>query len=320
MQTTAEMPHLTAELAAVTDSLAQHNLFRDETFVPNFDGECSQVLIGTDTVIKTPLVQNDSDLALRNTRFEAAIVQALNKAETESPLEVPRLLLSQTKASPYYNAFTKVQGDVVEYERVRRFSEQEYLDLGRRIGAFIAWMSTAVELEVYDEIFRATRPVIFERADFIRSQAERAGADDMPRALGRLLVDVRDELDRRTDDGSITPTIVGKDDFGIGNLAFRLQGGLHMVRGNFDFGITKPSRPEREFRHFAPFPTVLEAGVDEYEAITGTKLSRELIQFWAVAQTATNYAGCLQAGPKYTAKAASKLVDLKILLPDFSID
>lgn len=251
---------------------------------------------------------------MRCVLFESAVVDTINKHNSQPPLEVPIVLQTHVSSLPYYSVFKRVGKKVIGQQDLRKLTTKELENYGTGIGNFVAWMERAITLDKYGDIYdSAGRPQIFDRKDFVHTCPNYVKDEPIPNNLKKLLLDVRDELMEREKDGDITPTIVGHDDLWVGNVAFSGKGDGLKLEGIFDFGLTKPSSPERELRALAPLPAALEAGIASYERSTSRQVARELIGFWSIAQVATNYAGMIKA--KNYVGAEGKRIDLGVLLP-----
>ncbi len=299
-------------LQAVVDSLGRFECFDGEQYGIDETGENSRVLVGQRTVVKVSREQTYD--AAQASILETLTVCALNEATTASPLAIPSALYLRSAQSPYYAVRTMVSGTVLDQDTLSSFTTGEKNDFGAALGGFIAWMGQAISLETYAEIIKTGDAEVFDRAADIRHMVTRATYDDdLPEVLRDALFSVYHELKQRKEDGSIAPVIVGHDDLRVTNETFASRTGKWALSGVFDFGLTKPSSPERELRHIALLgPDALEPAIDAYEAATGAQLSRELISFWAIAQTSTACAGWLWSGNIEIAKR--RYAELKRLL------
>lgn len=285
----------------------------EQSYIDTSTGENGRVLLGTTKVIKMPRFVQGAE-SLRCVLFESAIINTINMHDGQPPLKVPSVIQTHVTSPPYYSSLTRVGEQVIGQTELRQFDTYRLQDYGTSIGSFVAWMESAITIDEYSDIYdRSGRPQIFDRTNFVRNSPEYFKDQPIPHSLARLLLDVRDELTEREKDGDLVPTLVGHDDLWIGNVAFANTRDGPKVEGVFDFGLTKPSSPERELRALAVLPDALETGITAYESRSGRHLSRELIGFWAVAQIATNYAGMLKS--KNYAGAEGKCKDLEVLLP-----
>jgi hypothetical protein len=299
-------------LQAVVDSLGRFECFNDEHYDIDETGENNQVLVGQQTIVKVPREQ--AYRAAQASLVETLTVCALNETTLVSPLAIPRAIHLNNLRRPYYAVRTMVPGTVMDQDVLNNFTMEEKHDFGAALGGFIAWMGQAMSLETYAEIVNTRNIEVFDRAAHIRYMVARATYDDyLPELLRETLFSVYDELRLRKQDGSITPVIIGHDDLRVTNETFARRTGKWALNGIFDFGLTKPSGPERELRHIALLgPDALEPAIEVYEAATDTRLSRELISFWAIAQTSTACAGWLWSGKIEIAKR--RYVELERLL------
>jgi hypothetical protein len=277
----SELAQLHPEIESVCNHLGNQPYVQGEDYILRQNGEMNHVLVGMASVIKIPrgTENNQSIEEIAAAQFESRVVAELNNSDDQPPLILP---------------------------------------YGRQLGLFIAWLGNVISFEQYGKTIDLFNPETFDRTTAIAYEASmyasRSSDDGIPEFLGNVLLDVRNEYRLRLNDGSLEPTIIGHDDLREGNLTFTRHLSKWALSGVFDFGITKLSSPERELRHLATLgPDVLEPGIGAYESQTGAQLSRDLIQFWALAQTATNYAASLRTGN--ISKATSKHRDLKTLLP-----
>jgi len=294
------------------DSILANQADAPEQAYSEAAGEFGHVLLGRTKVIKMPGDGAQAE-SMRSVLFESAIIAELDRAALPPPVSIPSVIEAQVSSPPYYMAITRVGEDVLDQSALRHFDPTQLRDYGTRIGSFVAWMEVSLSIDSYKGLYDASgRPQIFDRADFIRISPEHFANQSLPPDLRKLLFDVRDEFVEREKDGDLKPNLVGHDDLRVGNVAFSGNGVSRRLDGIFDFGLTKPSSPERELRALAPLPDALEAGIDTYETIARRKLSHELIGFWALAQVVTSYAGML--GVNNFTGAESKRIDLQTLL------
>lgn len=289
MQETFPDPAVAAE--TVWEHLHRHYSLAGDTY-SIAQGDTNIALIThaeKQTVIKVPLTSCIRD-AEDTAYFESRIVSSLHEnAKTPPPLATPRLLNYDTSPLPY-GMYSYLPGEIVTTKEIRTWSATAKNDLGRKIGAFVAWMESAMSLERYQEI-RSSAPyaVISDREDYLH------GGLLIPRYMqlaahnqdiATFFAQTRRLYIQQKAEGALKPTIIGHDDLWTGNMVFD---NARTLRGIFDFGLTKPSSPERELRHTAAMgKEVTLAAVAEYERQTHKKVSIPLLGFWAIAQTATN--------------------------------
>jgi hypothetical protein len=315
--------HRTAD--EILTSLNMPGYFRDalrsENFVVNEDGEMNQVLVGTEHVVKMPRGTPREQAAV--TYFEGIVVGSLEDIRTPSPVAVPEYVdASFPRDLPRgmvdkvsWLALSLVPGTVLSRDQVRAFSPEEECDLGTKIGSFVAWLGTGMSPHDYQRTIKFANPVIFDRQLQIEKVTHRATIEDTPDVLTDVLIKLNRERVKRERDGSLRPTLIGHDDLHDQNLTFTRQTGRWALHGVFDFGLTKPSTPERELRHLLTLgPKTAQAGIDAYEDVTGQQVSHELLRFWAIAQAATQYAAAIWNG--HERNAAMKRLDLEAILPD----
>jgi aminoglycoside phosphotransferase (APT) family kinase protein len=315
----SELAQLHPEIESVCNHLGNQPYAQGEDYILRQNGEMNHVLVGMASVIKVPrgTENNQSIEEIAAAQFESRVVAELNNSDDQPPLILPDSY-DVSDDYPAYAVFSRVPGTVLSHEQARNFNPAEKEAYGRQLGLFIAWLGNVISFEQYGKTIDLFNPETFDRTTAIAYEASmyasRASDDGIPEFLGNVLLDVHDEYRLRLNDGSLEPTIIGHDDLREGNLTFTRHLSKWALSGVFDFGITKLSSPERELRHLATLgPDVLEPGIGAYESQTGAQLSRDLIQFWALAQTATNYAASLRTGN--ISKATSKHRDLKTLLP-----
>jgi Ser/Thr protein kinase RdoA (MazF antagonist) len=313
MTTLFELAESHPHLAPVAEELGRFESFRNEHFTLNTTGDCNEVLIGDESVVK--IAHGESKASLATATFEASVICDVHDATTPPPVDIPHIVESRTVSGDNYTAYSKVPGTVLSHEQLRILSRREKSDLGHRIGTFVAWMGSAVSISKYQSTLDFSKAEVFDRADTIEHHAARARNNVMPKQLDKVLREIEEQYHSRLADGSLEPTIIGHDDLRSDNFVFVRDGNIWKLNGIFDFGLTKPSSPERELRHVAALGSAaLGPAIAAYEAIADTTLSRDLIQFWAVTQTATAYSSFLQHGNMIGANPWQK--DLAFLLPE----
>lgn len=229
---------------------------------------------------------------------EALIVAELERLDAP-PVEIPSLLECVLNPTPYA-AFSLVPGDTLERERVRLFSREEKRVLGRRMGELVAWMTTAMSFETYEQILRETdkfiapnRPAILGRIKLSLWSSPTV----MPQTatLVHELLNMHQALKSR---GKLNPTMIGHNDLHPGNLVFRGEYSDRKLEGVIDFGVMQPSTPECELRHAATLDKeVARSAIEEFEQRTKIPIDRSLLGFWALAQAVP---GCFYDETKTT--------------------
>jgi hypothetical protein len=290
------------DYAAVGHDMQRLSRLRDQEYEIVEQGEFNKVLLGDKLVVKIP--RNDCNVAhtkaAHNTAlFEARVTAGISENALEpSPLVTPHFIESNTYNPPYYNVFTRVPGHVLSRRQVQDFSKQEKQLLGERTGMFVAWLGKTMTLDSYREIIEDTSPPIIDRVDYLKEgRWHTLNAPKIDYAVGDIILATYEAYEQRLHDGSLKPSIVGHDDLWASNITFMKQEGQWVPHGVFDFGITKPSRPERELRHLAPIGAeALDAGIQAYEAQTGYQVDMKLLGFWALAQASTTHANKLIQG------------------------
>lgn len=247
--------------------------------------------------------------------FESMIVAKLSESP-KPPLAVPQLIEFDSRF-PGHAIFSKVPGQVLPNELVRGFSPTEKKALGQKIGGFVAWLSTAVSIDDYRELAHESgRGMVPERTNNMRLYARKARMGEISDpTLAAVLIEVEDEYEARRE--TLEVSIVGHDDLRVDNFTFEQEDGLWRPAAVFDFGIAKPSGPERELRHMLPLgEEVTEATIASYESATGETLSRSLMHFWAIGQAASACAAFAGKPEIDTSRLGERVNDLVYLLPD----
>lgn len=312
------------EVLDVISRVTKYSDYQDEHFIPSDAGEQNHVLIGENIIIKMPRRASEAEHPdpysarleqQRQARFESFLIAILQDAETPPPLVIPHGEVWDNRQYPYYSGFNRLPGEVFSQDAIRAFSRTEKQGLGRRIGRFIAWMGSEISFNAYQEVTDVSGYKPLDRNYWIDRWGHHARFSiNGTTELNALLLDIADEMYRLQDQGKLKRTIIGHYDLRpAGNTTYVRRADNWSLEGVFDFGLVQPSTPECELRHLAPFPEALEAGVIEYEAITGTSLSGEVLKFWGLAQATIAMAGMLKSGN--TAGAAVKMKDLKQILP-----
>lgn len=305
-------------LQAAIDDVQWHSGFARQQFIPNYTGEMSVTAVGEEHVIKVALPDDDYPRSTRFGGYKQALFEAyanfcVNEAGTPSPIALSSLEEAVSTNGPNYNVFTKVQGEVFDREAVRRFTAEEQTNLGRQIGVFVAWMGQNVTFDSYNEALGLSGYKPFDRISDLELWGDRAAYYDMPGELSALILDIHDEYVRLSRSNLLNPTIIGHDDLRpAGNMAFVRENDTWMLNGIFDFGLMKPSSPERELRHLTALPVALDSAMSAYESATCSSLSKELIVFWGLAQSVTTFANVYTFGSPELAH--ERLQDMKYLL------
>ena len=103
--------------------------------------------------------RHNGNLLLR----EALLLAMLNDAKPPSPLMIPKPIDGQLDRPPYYLVMERVPGRVLDCPEIRALSVEEKRLLGSAVGAFAAWMSTAVDAYQYETILYNTTTEMFDR-------------------------------------------------------------------------------------------------------------------------------------------------------------
>jgi hypothetical protein len=239
-------------------------------------------------VIKIPVASCMRD-AEDTAYFESSIVSSLQEYTEAPPVTIPRALIYDTSPLPY-GMYSYLPGNIVSNDEIRRWPNERQIALGSKIGAFVAWMASAMPLEQYKEIRASARYAdIFNRDDYLHGALIKPRYEQLAKynqGIATFFASARQLYRSQKSAGLLKPTITGHDDLYTGNMVFSDD---KTLQGIFDFGLTKPSSPERELRHTATMGSaVAHAAIAEYERQTNTKLNVPLLGFWAIAQTATN--------------------------------
>lgn len=305
-------------VAASLPVLRELNQLRGVDFRPAPPGDLNAVLMGgtvPETVVKLPLLEGNK--AYRSVWFEGEVVAHLSEVvKGQSPLAVPELIDCRWQA-PCHLVLTKVPGEVLSHAAVRNFDAAQQHHFGHDIGEFVVRMSNAISPELCATFALSPSDRIQpDRVHNIHHYYNYAlENEDLGDGLSEVLIETYNEMRELQRLGQLEPTIVGHDDLRPGNFTFKKSDDKWMLHGVFDFGLTKLSSPEREFRHIAPLgPTVVQAATQAYEAETGQTIRPRLLQFWAVGQAATAAASLkVHNNPS---GLAERVYDLRQLLPD----
>ncbi|HUS25806.1 MAG TPA: phosphotransferase [Nevskiaceae bacterium] len=240
---------------------------------------------------------------MRHKLWREGNVVALLADGDHPPLQIPHLY--EWVQWPTYAVFRKVLGQVLERSAVRRFDPDEKVQVGTKMGETIAWMANTISIATYENevgpgrlrphpYFPSGRPV-GEREQSLayalthKTELVRRGLN----SLSGLLTDLYGQYLMYEDEGVLNPTIMGHDDLHPANLAFdQNTSGAWNLGGVFDFGLFKPTTPERELRHVYPFGDIaLRAAATAYQARRpGDRIDMALVEFWAGLQASTTYA------------------------------
>lgn len=254
----------------------------DAPYTHNNTGEVNHVLfVDTDLLLKIPR----SFPKNKGVLFEGLIVAELDRKQ-EPPLEIPSLIDCHPHP-PAYNLFRRVEGEALSVKDVLALSTEEKYELGRKIGEFVTWMSGALDFPTYQQIIRDVDSItLSNRLSWLSKYAITARADAaLDPALAEMLLDLGDEQRDLHAQGLLQPTIIGHDDLRPDNLTFIQHEDKWHPHGVIDFGITQPSRPERELRHVASLGDEARTGaIEGYEETSGKKIDHQLLSFWTRAQ------------------------------------
>ncbi len=249
-------------------------------------GEMSEVIIldKKGLAVKYPM-QPDGRTAEHAVLREALVVAEMERLGP-APVEIPSLQECVLSPTPYV-AFSLVRGETLGRERISIFSEEEKRTLGRKMGEFVAWMTTAMSFKTYAQILCETdkfvapnRPAILARIklDLWSSPMVRPQTAALVHELWNMHQMLRLQ-------GKLKPTMIGHNDLHPGNLVFRGEYRDRNLEGVIDFGVMQPSTPECELRHAAMLDRkVAGSAIDEFEQRTKISINRSLLGFWALAQ------------------------------------
>lgn len=247
-------------------------------------GEMSDVYIFDDPglVVKFP---RDRQTAIHANLREALVVAELKNRE-KSPLALPNLIDCSVD-SPAYSIFEKVEGITLSNHDMDKLSVEERELLGRKLGAFVAWMSTALTFGDYCEILEETKEFIAPNRSIVLQKRWREVSYNphVNDVLGHLIHELKRIHRSLADQGLLVPTMIGHTDLHLGNITFTEHEGVKTPHGVIDFGATQPTTPESDLRHAAILGVDIgEAAVREYEALTKQEVHPRLVGFWAIAQ------------------------------------
>lgn len=295
------------ELAPAAERVQEYLSSHFSRFDTGYDiaqGDTNTVLIShteKPVVIKVPNTSCRRD-AKDTAYFESTIVNSLHEqAVAPAPVSIPCLLNYDTRPSPY-SMYSFLPGRIVSNEEIRSWTAAEKTRLGENIGAFVAWMESALSLEQYQDIRNSARYAdISNRDNFLHGALLRPRYNQLEphnRELALFFAATRRLYREQKAQGVLTPTIIGHDDLHAGNIVFDDD---QTLQGVFDFGLTKPSSPERELRYAVPMGNeVIGSAITEYERQTGKRIHLPLLGFWAIVQVATTLECCLLNGlPEY---------------------
>lgn len=250
--------------------------------------------------------------------FEADVISSLHETSSPPPLEIPEIVDCRPW-EPQHLILSKVPGSVLTYAEIQKLQPDEKRMLGREIGEHVAWMAGALSFEMYADIkdFLPSLQMPDRIDNIIRYGKLAYEPDLMDDTLAQVLMETLDAYRRYAKEGRLEPNIIGHDDLRPGNIAFQQRNGDWRPTGVFDFGITKPSSPERELRHMASIDLLAgEAAIEAYEAaVPGYHIDRELMRFWAIGQAATSCAYSVVAGQPGTFD--HKVAWLGQLMPEY---
>jgi hypothetical protein len=275
--------------ASIVEQLAGYPYIGTENYKKVESGDFNSVLLGDRLVVKTP--HSDGVSARAASTFEAYVVAELDGCI--SPLAIPRLVTSNGQSSPYYVALTRVPGEVLHTDEVQLFCPAEMQSFGAQTGGFIAWLAANFNPGAYQEIVDLAGYKVPHRGDYIdKFASDPLALDRQDRAAAYVALDVYDEYKDLQISGAMQPSLIGHDDLRVDNMTFEFRDRQWHMAGVFDFNLTKPSTPEEQLRHIAPFGDwALEAAIKAYEevATSARRVSLRLIGFWALAQAVTVY-------------------------------
>lgn len=276
-------------------------------------GELNTTLAGDESIIKIPV---SSQFTSTHAHFEASAVEALPH---DAPLHTPRVLFRGDSGDLGYTVLSRVPGTVIENHELSTLTPHEREEFGKKIGHFIAWLARSVSFESYENITRQSPLTTTDRTELltpsiVQSEAIGDAFGNTRELLQLVLADLKEKLHDGQATGTLDPSIIGHDDLRDANLTFMPDNGKLILHGVFDFGIMKPSSPERELRHIVNAGHVaLEMARRTYELEADASLDDELLMFWATLQAASVCAFNITG--KNFASAAEKIHTLHILQP-----
>jgi hypothetical protein len=282
---------------AVDRDAVWHNVqgFRSlqaDGYAVNETGEFNQVLLvdgAHEAVIKIPYTTGL--VARYRVHIEGWALSELEMAPSPPPLEIPHIFECSESDPPYYLALNYLRGEALPREIIEHFSSVEQRRLGQKIGQFVAWAAANLSLDVTPKAAVYKTAYSYDKLDRLWLAAHATNElTDYPELL-EILNDLWiDHFDWR----SVSPTIVGHDDIRPDNIIFRQEQSLWLPSGIIDFGLTKPTTPERELRHiWAMGGELATAAVIGYEKASGSMVSHAGLNFWARLQTAVGCANCV---------------------------
>ena len=217
--------------------------------------------------------------------FEGLIVGELDRSQ-EPPLTIPTLIDCHPQP-PAHNVFRRVEGSALSLDTILDFSGEEKYELGKKVGEFAAWMARAMDFSTYDQIMLDANHIkLSDRLTWLKSYVLTARGDHkLDENLAEMLLDLDEERKDLEAQGLLQPTMIGHDDIRPDNITFIERENAWHAHGIIDFGITQPSRPERELRHVANLGDEARQGaIAGYEGASGERINLQLLDFWARAQ------------------------------------
>lgn len=288
---------ITAKTLRALEDIKRLSQFRQHEPESILGGDFNQVVQFPDAVLRVPREAPPADRAM--VEYEAEIGFTLAETSTPPPLTVPRQIETwyAEDSKPCYSAISRLPGVVLQQQEVRKLSRAEKAHMGHKIGAFVAWYATTLDIDNCTQLMRRTGAAVSNRYHKISDGVWLAlQAYDIDEMLGDVLVKNQQRRQIYASRNLLHPTIVGHDDLRPGNFTFVEKDNQWLLDGVFDFGNTQPSTPERELRHAACLGSdILEPAIESYQESTGDVVSRELIDFWASVQASTVLANCLVA-------------------------
>lgn len=287
-------------IQAAVDSFGVGLLTRDD-FEINTSGECGIILDcrqnGSNEVVKVPYPSVVSDNLVR---YEARILEVLEDVEAPPPVVIPRLQDIDYHPRPLWFSMTRLPGVSLSLLEAGRLHEDEQSALGAAVGRFAAWMAQSVSFEDFENISLDAgfagdaSSVLISRTDVVETFAGGSATfnwleeNGYPALANVLSGNYRDHCQLKNR-GLLANTVIGHDDLHPGNVRFEHRGINVYPIGVLDFGIMKPSNPERELRYMWALSEASGiAAKDAYEVEMGVVLDERLLSFWAIAQRVTN--------------------------------
>lgn len=289
------------DIEVVWADLQRYSQFQDANFKVNTDSTTGSIVLLTDgaTPAAVKIMDANSHYDSRALQREALLMSLLYEAAEPSPVYIPRVI-EVHPTPPYYLAMHTAPGRVLSRSEVMSLSAEEKRSLGERVGRFAAWMADVIDPATYEELLYETSVAVVDKVAYITQHYRQL---PQVRAYGcltlaRIFDDTLDEF-RYGDYSSARPTIIGHDDIRPTNISFEYDKakGQWELASIFDFGVAKPTVPEREFRHLhcLGYGASL-AAAEAYTAVTGQPVNMTAVDCWAKFQVITATVGEIATG------------------------